>query len=336
MKSFKKFCHIENSYQTEFIDKVKEVNGVDALYVMQEKVDGANFSFIVGRNESGIVEVSCGKRSGELDANEYFEGWQVLCARCQESIINLFEILEKKYDCSEGANIFGEICGGVYGNLKSTESKILGRIHYSPRHEFYGFDIFIPTVGYLPPLDCVELFNEANVFCAENLFVGTLDECLAHDPVFLSTIGTRLGYEPIEGNNAEGYVIKPVIPSYFGNGERIIIKLKNPKYREVQHERKIPKEVVLSDALTNLCESVEDYVNENRLVSVLSHLGDVTFPKDFGKVMKEFSADVYQEFIDENSENKTIYTSLSKDEQKRFTCHVGRICGNLIKSKYMS
>jgi Rnl2 family RNA ligase len=258
-----------------------------------------------------------------------------LLARNQESIINLFEIIEKKYDCSEGVNIFGEMAGGVYKDMTSTESKILGRIHYAPHHIFYGYDIFIPTVGYLSPLESVELFNEAHVFCAENLFIGTLDECLALNPVFLSTIGTRLGYPSIEGNYAEGYVIKPIIPSYFGDGSRIIIKHKNPKYREVSKERKVPKDVVLSDALTSLCDNVEDYVNENRLVSVMSHLSDVKFPNDFGTVMKEFTSDVYQEFIDENTDNRTVFTSLSKDEQNKFTRHIGKICGNLIKDTYM-
>lgn len=336
MKSFKKFSHIENGYQTEYINRVKEINGKDALYVCQEKVDGSNFSFIVGRNDSGIVEVSCGKRSAELSPNEYFEGWQLLLARYQEKIINLFELIEKRYDCSEGVNIFGEIFGGVYKGMKQLEKAILGRIHYSPQHEFYGFDIYIPSVGYLSPIETVELFNAADVFCAENMFMGTLDECLKLNPVFQSTIGTRLGFEPIEGNNAEGYVIKPIIPSYFPNGERIIIKHKNPKYREVCKERKVPKEIELSNTLVTLCENVADYVNDNRLVNVISHIGEVTFPNDFGKVMKELTADVYQEFISENTENRTVYTSLSPDEQNKFRKHVGKICGNLIKEKYMS
>lgn len=335
MKNFKKYCHIENSYQTEFIDKAKEVNGDKALYVCQEKVDGSNFSFIAGRNESGIVEVSCGKRSSDIEPSENFFGWQVLLARYQEKIIKLFEILEKLYDCSEGVNIFGEIFGGYYKDMKSEEEAILGRISYTPRHEFYGFDIFIPSIGYLSPVESVDLFEKADIFHAENLFIGTLDECLKLNPVFPSTIAKRLGFDEVEGNMAEGYVIKPVSPSYFGNGDRIIIKHKNPRFAEVT-KRKEPKDVILSDELTSLCTKVEDYVNENRLVNVRSHLGEISLPKDFGILMKEFSADVIQEFIEENTENKKVYESLEKSEQKRLSCHITKLCASCIKDKYMS
>lgn len=335
MKNFKKYSHIENSYQTAYIEKVKETIGEDALFVAQEKVDGTNFQFIVGRNESGIIEVSCGKRSGELMPNENFFTWQNIAAVMQEKIIKLFEILESRYDVSEGVNINGEYFGGYYPGIKKPEGAILDRIAYSPKREFYGFDIYIPTEGgYLSPLQSIPLFNEAGIFCAENLFMGTLDECLKLNPVFESTISTRLGYEKIEGNMAEGYVLKPVVPAYFRNGERIIIKHKNPKFQEVQKTRKVPAAPVeSSDKYKSLFKIVTGYVNEARVENCKSHLGEITLPKDFGKLLGEFAKDVIEEFTESHG---TEFTELEKTEQKRFTGEVNKLCAALIKETYMT
>lgn len=337
MKNFKKYSHIENSYQTAYIDKVRFMIKPGALFVAQEKVDGTNFQFIVGRNESGIVEVSCGKRSGELNPGESFFSWQNIAAIMQEKIINLFEILEKRYDVSEGVNINGEYFGGIYPGVKKPEGGILNRIFYSPKREFYGFDIYIPTEGgYLPPMTSIELFNEAGIFCAENLFVSTLDECLKLNPVFESTIGTRLGYDKVENNFAEGYVFKPVEPVYFNSGERVIIKHKNPKFQEVQKARKVPKEpVATSEDFNKIFNIVTGYVNESRLENCKSHLGEIEIPKDFGKLIKEFVQDVFGEFM-ENEDNKNIYVNLEKAEQKKFNTEVNKLCSSLIKEVYMT
>lgn len=336
MKTFKKYSHIENSYQKEYIEKVKEVVGDKALFVAQEKVDGTNFQFIVGRNESGLVEVSCGKRSAELSSDENFYGWQTMAALMQEKIINLFELLEEKYDVSEGVNINGEFFGGYYPEFKGCDGAILNRIYYSPKREFYGFDVYIPTVGYLSPVESIDLFKEAGFFYAENLFIGTLDECLKLDTVFESTIATRLGYEKVEGNYAEGYVLKPIIPSYFNNGERIIIKHKNPKFVEVQKSRKVPKEPeVASDLLKALLGLVADYVNEARVENCKSHLGEIQIPKDFGKLLGEFSKDVIEDFMS-IATNSFGYNNLEKKEQKRFNGEVNKMCSSLIKDVYMT
>lgn len=337
MKTFKKYSHIENSYQQAYINKVLETVGNDALFVAQEKVDGTNFQFIVGRNESGIVEVSCGKRSAEIAPDENFFGWQNIAAVMQEKIIKLFEILEKTYNVSAGVNINGEYFGGYYPGFKNTDGAILNRIAYSPKREFYGFDIYIPAdETYLSPVKSVELFNEVGIFAAENLFIGTLTECLKLDPVFESTIATRLGYDKIDGNVAEGYVLKPVEPAYFRNGERIIIKHKNPKFQEVQKSRKVPAAPVEnSEALSGLLTIIADYVNEARLENCKSHLGEIEIPKDFGKLLGELSKDVMSEFFNDEA-NKNTYTTLEKAEQKRFNGEVNKLCSSLIKEVYMT
>jgi hypothetical protein len=57
MKQFKKYCHIENSYQVEFLGKIKEVVPATENWVCQEKIHGTDSSFVVGRGEDGQVEI---------------------------------------------------------------------------------------------------------------------------------------------------------------------------------------------------------------------------------------------------------------------------------------
>ena len=133
-----------------------------------------------------------------------------------------------------GIQVFGEFFGGGYKGYKSTESRIQKGIDYTPNHEFYAFDILVGYENgefkYLGVDECNNLFETFGLFYNKELFRGTLDECLAYNPIFISTIGPRLGYPEIEDNFAEGVVIKPVTPLYFANGERIIIK--NKKHTE--------------------------------------------------------------------------------------------------------
>ena len=137
-------------------------------------------------------------------------------------------------------------------------------------------------------------YEASGIFHVETLFKGTLDEYLKYPIVFPTTIPGRLGLPEVPDNFAEGVVIKPVEPAYFPNGERIIIKNKNPKFQEIgKSDRKLPKtEVIYSEEFTKIAEQIPSYVNENRLISVRSHLGETTLPKDFGKILKEYNQDI--------------------------------------------
>ena len=336
MKAFKKFCHIEASYSKPLIERIKSLMNPNDLWVAQEKVDGSNFSFIVGKNDNGEIEISNGRRGAELEPNESFYNYQTVVDRIKDNVIALFNEVAKTHDVSEGINVFGELFGGIYPNHQSNVSAVMKRIYYSPNIEFYGFDIYIPSEGYLSPIEAVELFDKVNIFHAENLFIGTLAECLALNTVFPSTIGTRLGYEPIEGNEAEGYVLKPVTPWVFGNGDRVVLKHKNPKFLDVQKQKAPKVEYENSSEYEALLNSVTEFINPNRLNSVLSHIGEVNMPKDFSKVLKEMNDDVNQEFLTDITSNKDAFDALPKAEQKMFFNAVSKLNAQVIKEQLMT
>lgn len=338
MKQFKKYCHIENSYQVEFLGKIKEVVPATENWVCQEKIHGTNSSFVVGRGEDGQVEIDFAKKSGILADNENFYNWQLLIEEKKNAVIALFELLEKDYDCSAGVSIFGEFFGGGYEGQPVVKGiqKIQKGIQYCPGHEFYGFDIYVQGYGYLPPEKSSDYFKQAGLFYAETLFKGTLEDCLKYPNTFPSTIPHRLGLPEIEENMCEGVVIKPCTPQYFNNGERILIKNKNPKFQEIIKGDKKPKvEKQYSEAYNNLAAIIPDYINENRLASCRSHLGETTLPKDFGKILGEYSKDVILEALEETEANKAVYETLEKEEQKALRNLINKLCAENIKHVYM-
>lgn len=58
---------------------------------------------------------------------------------------------------------------------------------------------------------------------------------------------------------------------------------------------------------------VDDYFTEPRFDNVKSHIGEVTFPRDLGRVSGLLAKDVLEDFLKEQSE---AYNNLSKQEQK--------------------
>ena len=82
-----------------------------------------------------------------------------------------------------------------------------------------------------------------------------------------------------------------------------------------------------------LLPEAEVYVTENRLANVVSHIGEVHFPKDFGKVMGLFSKDVLDDFLKEHG---SAYTALDKCEQKSLNKELNKLCTTLVKKVYMS
>ena len=330
---FKKYSSIENSYREPFIEKVRETLNFlgcpNMLFSVSEKVDGCNTSIIT--DGSSIIT---GKRSSALTAEDKFYGFQDFAeSRLKGASIGIMETLEKEMNINQ-VQVFGEFFGGGYDGYKSSVPKIQKGIQYCPEHEFYAFDILVSDGEkniYLGVDKCNSLFEQFGFFYNKELFRGTLDECLAYNPIFISTIGERLGYPRLENNYAEGVVIKPIEDIRFANGERIIIKNKNPKFNEFEKSEKKEKvQIELSDTCTNLVAEIGNYVTEARLGNVMSHLGELEMPKQMGLLIKEYSADTLEEFVKDHPE----YNELSSNEQKNVNKTLNKLAVDIIKRKF--
>ena len=154
-----------------------------------------------------------------------------------------------------------------------------------------------------------------------------MTECLKQPNAFQSKIAEWLGLPAIEDNICEGIVIRPVTPMYLRNGSRVLIKSKN------ERTKLFVEPVPYSEELKALIVEGETYVTENRLANVVSHIGEVHFPKDFGKVMGLFSKDVLEDFLKEHG---NLYAALEKSEQKLLNKELNKFCTALVKQVYMS
>lgn len=316
---FSKYNSIENSYRDKMIARIVSHHLNKATWCVQEKVHGSNFSFIW---DKGAVKIA--KRTGLIGNPYQFNRSDVLLDKYQDKI---------KLLCSENfpnstVNIYGEIFGGDYPNIKSEYRKIQKGVYYTPDVEFYGFDIKVDG-KYLNVLECEELFQKYGVFYAQRLFTGTFDECMKYPNEFNSTIPSLLGLPDIGENICEGVVLRPLVTSYIGQA-RAILKNKNIKFSENSRGEKVKPIKNISEKMQSLLHNLQGYVNQNRLNNVLSK-EEYDLPKMMGKLIADFSKDVMEDFVKDYPE----INNLEESENKLLRKTLGSFNANLIK-KYLN
>ena len=338
MIEFKKYSSIENHFYKDYLDQVREQVPADMQWVVQEKVHGTNTSFLCDGND-----VKFAKRTSILEDDEKFYDYQEILEEYRDKVMALYRKVCQLHEDVESISVFGELCGGAYPH---PDVHRIGRltliqkgVFYTPGHEFYGFDIYLFTKdgGYYLSVDETNaLFEAEGFFYARSLFTGSLDDCLKHPNQFQSKIAEWLGLPAIEDNVCEGIVIRPVIPFYLRTGSRALIKSKNEKFAEKKSVKRRNKQleqlVEYSKELTELLGLLDPFINENRLANVVSHIGEVQIPRDLGKLIKEMSYDVVEDFLKEHS---ALYNVIDKSEVKIFNKELNKMVSALVKKVYM-
>ncbi|MDR3094405.1 MAG: RNA ligase, Rnl2 family [Bacteroidales bacterium] len=338
MVQFKKYTSIENTFDKEFMDKIR-LEGLDSLqYVVQEKVHGSNCCFVTDGQT-----VQFAKRTSLVEPGEMFYNYEEMLDRYRDRVVRLFHLIKGQYADAEGVLVYGEMFGGKYPHPDvKNDAKVMNiqkGVFYSPVHEFYGFDLHVNGLKwhkYLPADETNRFFEEGNFFYAKTLFQGTLNECLAYPNAFQSCIAGWLGLPPVEDNICEGIVIRPVEPTFLRNGSRVLLKSKNAKFAEKKAVKKrqpsLFVEPTYSEALKELLAVAETYITENRLNNVVSKIGQVSIPREMGKLIGLFSKDTLEDFLKEYSNH---YALLEKSEQKIVNTHINKHATALIKKVYM-
>ena len=172
MLEFKKYSSIENSFSKEFMERVVAEMPTDLEYVVQEKVHGANTSFLCD-GES----VRFAKRTSLLEQDEKFYDYAELLERYREKVVALTKEVMGKYSDTRSISIFGEMFGGTYPHKEVQPNRKMTAIQkgvcYTPGHEFYAFDIYVIGDGggrYLSVDEANELFEKHGFFYARTLF----------------------------------------------------------------------------------------------------------------------------------------------------------------------
>lgn len=339
MIKFKKYSSIDNAITRDFMERVWAEMPEDLEWIVQEKVHGANTSFLCDGED-----VKFAKRTSVLSEDDKFYDFQSMLETYKPRVLSLFRRICDTHPSVSAISGFGEMFGGRYAHDGVSAVKrmtlIQKGVNYTPVHEFYGFDIYVVEgdTGYYLAVDEVNsLFKAEGFFYARTLMRGSLAECLKYPNAFQSKISQWLGLPDIDDNICEGVVIRPVTPQYLRNGARVLIKSKNARFAEkksIKVRNKIFTEPIpYSDSLKVLLPELEAYVTENRLNNVISHIGEVTLPKDFGKIMGMFSKDILEDFLKEHGGE---YTALDKCEQKSLNRELNKLSTGFVKETLLS
>jgi Rnl2 family RNA ligase len=293
----KHYSRIDGVWQKKTMDYYLEkgYGAKDIEWCITEKIHGSNFAYYITANE-----IKPAKRNGFLAEGENFFQYTRMSKVVPHRIVNIWNFLERQGEGPEFMIVYGEIFGGNYPHPdvpnENTVRQIQKGVWYHPDINFYVFDIWLNDKFLDMDLvhDLCQLFD---LFHAEILFRGTLGECLEYPNDFQTTIPGKLGLPEIENNICEGWVLKPVIPIIGSPGERIILKSKNDKFKEVE---KSPKKIAqesykLSEYAFETLQLIIPYINENRLNNVLSKHGEVS-KADFQIVLGAFKKDIFEDF----------------------------------------
>ncbi|WP_426480754.1 RNA ligase, Rnl2 family [Chryseobacterium sp. R2ACT005] len=333
---FKTYNSIENAYQARVIEQIRMQGFGDEVFIVQEKVHGANFSFFTDGKEIKIA-----KRTAFIEKDEKFFNAHQMLERYKKNVIEVFQKVKTIYPDVETVVIYGELFGGGYKHNEvepvKDAVKVQKGIEYAPHNEFYAFDIKLNGITYLDTDVVNQIFEETGFFYAKILFQGTLEDALKFPNVFNSKIPAWLGLPELENNMCEGTIVKTLKTKYFGNGARIILKNKNEKWVEkskmVKKEGKtVQKQVHFSDKAQEIWEEIQKYATVNRLNNVVSKIGEFQ-PKMIGKVIGLFSQDILEDF---QKDFPAAFTAIEKDEQKKINKKLNSLAIDFIKEELMT
>lgn len=332
---FKTYNSIENAYQARVIEQIRIQGLGDEVFIVQEKVHGANFSFFTDGKEIKIA-----KRTDFIREDEKFYNAHHVLEQYREKVIDLFQKVKAIFPEIETVVIYGELFGGNFKHKEVPPVKdaiaVQKGIQYAPFNEFYAFDIKLNGIAYLDTDQANEIFEEAGFFCARIIFQGTLEEALRFPNAFDSKIPEWLGLPEIEDNVCEGTIIKTLKTRYFGNGARVILKNKNDKWIEkskmVKKDRPIHQEVHFSVKAQNIWEEIQQYATANRLHAVISKIGEFE-PKIMGKVIGLFARDILEDF---ERDFPNVFGTIEKEEQKRINKKLNALAITCIKEELMT
>ncbi|GET85414.1 mitochondrial RNA editing ligase 1 [Leishmania tarentolae] len=265
---FSAYAEIDLPTETR-IEAIRRTAIANQEWVACEKVHGTNFAiYLINENE-----VRFAKRSGIMDPNEHFFGYHLLIDDFTAQVRALCALLKRKYGVTGRMGrvvLHGELFGAKYKHPLVPTSKKWCTLpnkkripisgveiqsepfpQYSPELHFFAFDVKYSVSGaeedvvLLPFDDFTEVCAQVpNLLYARSLVRGTLDECLAFDVEnFVTPLPALLGLGnyPLEGNLAEGVVIRHVRrgdPAVESSGVSTIIKLRCSSFMELKHPGK--------------------------------------------------------------------------------------------------
>mgnify|MGYP001573817517 CR=1 FL=1 len=251
MFEFKRYCDIDNIGEG-ILAKIDYAIPSTMEWVAHEKIHGANFSIWIGKDEIRFAS-----------RQQWVDGTFYNCGPVMEALMPGFQSIQDSLKRTYSEPVAFIIYGELFGD------KIQKGVVYPQGRHFRAFDIKIDGT----------YVNDSifNYICEENCIptvprikIGSLRELLELPLEFPTYLN------PVEGNFAEGLVIKPIITTYFNNGSRVILKRKCARFSEkTSVKRAITAAANVSFHGTELLAELETYFTANRLDNVISKIGEI-------------------------------------------------------------
>ncbi|XP_011410182.1 PREDICTED: RNA-editing ligase 2, mitochondrial-like [Amphimedon queenslandica] len=305
-------------------------------WVAMEKIHGANLSLTVWskggekkrEGEGGKrqdVGVKIARRNDYLKDGEQFFGLDrqpELLMALHTSAVKLWDLMndDETTPTPQSITIYGELFGGYYPhpsipplpNMISIQKEVA----YSPDLKFCSFDIAVNNgndKNYMNYDDAMSLFEGAGFMYSRPLITGTMEEVFNYELGFPSTIPAIFGLPPIDGNLAEGIVIKPLKDSTLitrKGPKRLIFKRKIEKFSE---RRALPRP---ENHLTSTREDekwkgtkgdeikyeITALITDQRVLNAITKIGQPVTKGEWEKIKTELVADVRDTLKEENEE----------------------------------
>jgi len=254
-----------------------------SMVIATEKIDGAQSKFGLVNNEFFVATHNCLIGPNERIKDSY---GLYSFAKDQE------EVIRRVYPGISEIIIVGEWYG----------PGICGKIKYSDEKRFIVFDVCI--YGFWLAWDGIEdVSKNLGYDVVPLLYEGPFDEeILRPMTICESTLAKSNGFD---GQMTEGIVLRTRKTFFDNQMDRILIKFKNPAFEELKSARE-QKEVV---EIIGLDGFVDEWVTDERLTHVLTHLGD---NPGVGDIIKEINLDIQKECNDSWKEISDDWKPVSK------------------------
>lgn len=337
-QDFKKYNSIENHYQENFINKIKEANsGLNVQWFVTEKIHGCNAQISYDGKE-----VKYGKRTSYVEDEKFYNIKEVL-GQYKDRLIDYYNQLAILGLELDKVIFFGELFGGSYPHPdvpRNTKcSQVQKGVYYTPNHEFKLFDICITFKdGEYRYLSGYDFINTCKTFGLPHVPVLdaniSLEKALSYPNNGESRVYSEYNLPQIQDNIMEGIVIRAWYSDLWISSEhRAIIKSKNDRFKEVSHQKKkVVERKDVPEHIQNILNDLSLYVTPQRVENVISHFGEISLSQ-FGEILKAVNLDVLEDFEKDNN----VFNTLEKNElnfvRKQLSAQVARVAKPVIYSK---
>jgi Rnl2 family RNA ligase len=255
--------------------KIPTVGGTGSTggtWMAQEKIHGAQL--VIGVCAS---RVRIGKRKAWLEDGDGFFGWQLLRPDLERAGRELFEMLHGE---AQTLHFYGELFGGHYPHPDVLPvpgvSAVQTGVWYAPGVHWALFDAVRVydserAPDFIAAGELAEAAERAGVLTPPVLAHGRKNEVAGAPVRFVTKVPELFGLPRIEGNFAEGIVVKNT--ASISAADRGIVKRKIDEFDEKRFDESEAWDSTRQLSLAEIVQIAGRLVNEARISSAASKVG---------------------------------------------------------------